>query len=150
MSTPVQRTATRQSVAALTQHRDRTRAGSPSGTPAERALLRIQSTAGNRAATAAVQRARGTAKEKAPQKGNASTGTKSYRDRIAAALDRVKKNLEFIDTFVKGVQVPANAGFSQQASATVSDGLKHSAGSSGAAAAGRTSSRRPPAPCSVA
>ncbi|MFJ5291499.1 hypothetical protein [Streptomyces sp. NPDC088348] len=144
MSTPVHRTSTRQSVTALAQRRDRSRAGSPSRSSAERALLQIQSSAGNRAATAAVQRARGTAKEKAaggtakgkaPEKGSATTGSKSYRDRIAAVLDRLKKNLEFIDTFVKGVQAPANAGFSQQASATVDEGLKHSAGSSGTAAA---------------
>lgn len=144
MSTPVHRTPTRQSVTALAQRRDRMRAGSPSRSSAERALLQIQSSAGNRAATAAVQRARGTAKGKgtggtakgkAPEKGSATTGSKSYRDRIAAVLDRLKKNLEFIDTFVKGVQVPANAGFSQQASATVDEGLKHSAGSSGTAAA---------------
>ncbi|MFE9924099.1 hypothetical protein ACFYQA_21725 [Streptomyces sp. NPDC005774] len=138
MSTPVHRTSPRQSVAALAstrQRRDRSRAGSPSGNPAERALLEIQSSAGNRAATAAVQRARGAAKGKAPENGNAAAGSKSYRDRIAAILDRLKKNLELIDTFVKGAHVPANAGFSQQASATVNDGLKHSAGSSGTAAA---------------
>ncbi|WP_405562498.1 hypothetical protein [Streptomyces sp. NBC_01180] len=140
MSTPAHRTSTRQPAAALTPNRlrwDRSRAGSPARKPAERALLQIQSSAGNRAATAAVQRARGRgrAKEKAPENGNAPTGAKSYRDRITAVLDKLKKNLEFIDTFVKGVQVPANAGFSQQASATVNEGLKHSAGSSGAAAA---------------
>lgn len=138
MSTPVHRASTGQSVAALTRSRergDRSRSGSPSRNPAERALGEIQSRAGNRAATAAVRRARGAAKEMAPENGNASTGSKSYRDRIAAALDKLKKNLEFIDTFVKGVHVPANAGFSQQASATVADGLKHSAASSGTAAA---------------
>ncbi|MFJ2556395.1 MULTISPECIES: hypothetical protein [unclassified Streptomyces] len=140
MSTPVYRTSTRQSVATLTpnrqpQGRDRGRAGSPSENSAERALFEIQSSAGNRAATAAVQRARGTAKEKAPEKDNAATGAKSYRDRIAGVLDKLKRHLEFIDTFVKGVHVPANAGVSQQASATANDGLKHSAGSSGTAAA---------------
>lgn len=148
MSTPVHRTSPRQSVAAPTparQGRDRSRDGSPSRVPPERSLplLGIQSSMGNRAATAAVQRANGTEKGKGkePESGNASTGPtgptgpKSYRDRIAAALDKCKKNLEFIDTFVKGVHVPANAGFSQQASATANDALKHSAGSSGAAAA---------------
>jgi hypothetical protein len=138
MNTPARRTSPRQSVAALTptrQRPERSRPGSPSTYSAERALIEIQSSAGNRAATAAVRRARGTAKEKAPESGNASTGAKSYRDRIAAVLDRLKKNLEFIDTFVKGVHVPANAGFSQQASATVNDGLKQSTGSSGTAAA---------------
>ncbi|MFE3826822.1 hypothetical protein [Streptomyces sp. NPDC059092] len=138
MSTPVYRTSTRQSAAGLTparQRRDRSRSGSPSENSAERALLEIQSSAGNRAATAAVQRARGTAKGKAPENGNTSTGSKSYRDRIAAVLDKLKKNLEVIDTFVKGVHVPANAGFSQQAAATANEGLKHSAASSGTAAA---------------
>ncbi|MFE2938663.1 hypothetical protein ACFXKG_06250 [Streptomyces sp. NPDC059255] len=111
------------------------RDGSASGNSAERALLEIQSSAGNRAATAAVQRARGTAKGKAPENGNASSGSKSFRDRIAKILDKLKKNFELIDTFVKGVHVPANAGFSQQASATANEGLKQSAGSSGTAAA---------------
>ncbi|MFE2375525.1 hypothetical protein [Streptomyces sp. NPDC059398] len=149
MSTPAHRTPARQFVAApmpIRRRRDRDRPGSVSGSPAERALLGIQSSAGNRAATAAVQRARGTAKAPrnaaapenagaAPAATGTATGSKSYRDRIASVLDRLKKNLEFIDTFVKGVQVPANAGFSQQASATVDDGLKHSAGLSGTSAA---------------
>ncbi|MFI6649424.1 hypothetical protein ACIBI8_17650 [Streptomyces sp. NPDC050529] len=142
MSTPVHRTSTRQSVAVLPptrQSRDRSRAGAPALDSPDRPLLRIQSSLGNRAAVAAVQRARDTAEgkepEKEPENGSPSTGSKSYRDRIAAVLDKLKKNLEFIDTFVKGVHVPANAGFSQQASATANDGLKHSAGSSGTAAA---------------
>ncbi|MEW1722308.1 hypothetical protein [Streptomyces sp. NPDC093109] len=71
----------------------------------------------------------------APEGSNAGNGAKSYRDRISAALGKLKTHLEFIDTFVKGVQVPANAGFSQQASATVNSGLKHSAAASGTAAA---------------
>ncbi|MFD8689098.1 hypothetical protein [Streptomyces sp. NPDC059651] len=138
MSTPVHRTPTRQSVAALPparQGRDRIRGGTPSSVPQDRPLLEIQSSLGNRAAVAAVQRARDTAQGKEPENGSPSTGPKSYRDRIAAVLDKVKKNLEFIDTFVKGVHVPANAGFSQQASATADEALKHSAGSSGTAAA---------------
>ncbi|MFJ6433609.1 hypothetical protein [Streptomyces sp. NPDC091416] len=140
MSTPVHRTPARQAVAAPTPARkDLSRAGAPSPAPPRRPLLEIQARFGNRAATAAVQRAKGAAQTEAeaeaPARGDASTGAKSFRDRIAAALDRAKKHLEFIDTFVKGVHVPANAGFSQQASATANDGLKHSAGSSGAAAA---------------
>lgn len=152
MSTPVHRTSPRQSAAALTparQGRDRSRAGGPSHLPPRRPLLELQAGIGNRAATAAVQRARSAEKEQekgnekgqeegrgeGPERGRASGGAKSYRDRIAAALDKAKKNLEFIDTFVKGVHVPANAGFSQQASATASDALKHSAASSGTAAA---------------
>ncbi|MFI2641926.1 hypothetical protein [Streptomyces sp. NPDC018610] len=104
----------------------------PPGNPAERAVLAIQSSAGNRAATAMVQRARSAGK--APENGGASAGSRGYRDRIAAILDRLKKNFEVIDTFVKGVHVPANAGFSQQASAAVDDGLRHSAAVSGGAA----------------
>lgn len=161
------RSSPRPSAAALTPaSRGRDRAGSPSRNPVEQhALLAMQSSAGNRAATAAVQRARGTAKGKepehavapenrsGPEHGNAAENSnaaesgdaapaapaapaaKSYRDRIAAVLDRLKKNLEFIDTFVKGVHVPANAGFSQQASATANEGLKHSAAASGTSAA---------------
>lgn len=138
MSTPVHRTSTRQSVTASTpprQGRDRSRAGRPPRLAPEHPLLEIQSSIGNRAATAAVQRARDAAQGKTPQNGEVSTGPTSYRDRIAAVLDKLKKNLEFIDTFVKGVHVPANAGFSQQASATANDGLKYSAASSGTAAA---------------
>ncbi|TXS47942.1 hypothetical protein [Streptomyces sp. OR43] len=138
MSTPVHRTSTRQSAAAPIPSRqagNQSRATSASRVPLERPLLEIQAGIGNRAATAAVQRAKDAAKGKAPESGNAATGAKSYRDRIAAALDKAKKHLEFIDTFVKGIHVPANAGFSQQASATANDGLKHAAGSSGTAAA---------------
>lgn len=129
MSTPVHRTSTRQSVAVLPPTRQ-SRAGAPVRDSPDRPLLRIQSSLGNRAAVAAVQRARDTAEgkepEKEPENGSPSTGSKSYRDRIAAVLDKLKKNLEFIDTFVKGVHVPANAGFSQQASATADEALKHS------------------------
>ncbi|MEU1366961.1 hypothetical protein ABZ454_12590 [Streptomyces sp. NPDC005803] len=142
MSTPVYRTPSRQSVTAGTparQGKDRSPAGSPVRNSGAPALLEMQSSVGNRAATAVVQRARDTAKGKGkgkePENGTASTGSKSYRDRIAAVLDKLKKNLEFIDTFVKGVHVPANAGFSQQASATANEGLKHSAAASGTAAA---------------
>ncbi|MER6119841.1 hypothetical protein [Streptomyces sp. NPDC001743] len=154
------RPSARQSEAAPTPAaRRRDRAGSPAGNVVEHSLLAMQSGAGNRAATAAVQRARSAAKGKEREHGNgsesgngpessnaagsgnaapegkAAPAAKSYRDRIAAALDRLKKNLEFIDTFVKGVHVPANAGFSQQASATANDGLKHSAAASGTSAA---------------
>lgn len=138
MSTPVHRTATRQAVGAPTPTRKdhgRSLTGGPSRVPPQRSLHEIQAGLGNRAATAAVQRAKEATEGKAPENGNTSAGSRSYRDRIAAALDRAKKHLEFIDTFVKGVHVPANAGFSQQASATANDGLKHSAGASGASAA---------------
>ncbi|MFI8945020.1 hypothetical protein ACIGO6_00675 [Streptomyces sp. NPDC053750] len=72
MSTPVHRTSERPSVAALTaarQRRGEGRAGSSSGssgTSAERALLGLQSSAGNQAATATVQRARGRTLERTP------------------------------------------------------------------------------------
>ncbi|MEU6479047.1 hypothetical protein ABZ858_19600 [Streptomyces sp. NPDC047017] len=116
------------------QRSDRSRAGSLPGNSAQRAVLALQSSAGNRAATATVQRARNTPGEQGTAGGNAPARTHRYRDRISAVLDRLKKHLEFIDTFVKGVQVPANSGFSQHASATVNDGLKHSAAASGGAA----------------
>ncbi|MGV9555637.1 hypothetical protein [Streptomyces sp. NPDC003401] len=140
MSTPVHRTSPRQSAAVLTsarQRREGSRTGSPSGNSVEHALLRMQSSAGNRATTAAVQRARAADKGKAPENGGASAGArkKNYRDRIAGLLERFKKNLEPIDTFVKGVQTPTNAGFTQQAAAAANEGLKHSAAASGASAA---------------
>jgi hypothetical protein len=147
MSTPVHRTSARQPGTFLAPGRprqDRNRAANLSGNSAQRALLAVQAGAGNRAATAMVQRARnaptGSVPKgsvptgKAPENVNPAAGAWSYRVRIAAALDRLKKNLELIDTFVKGVQVPADAGFSQQAAATVNDGLKHSAASAGGAA----------------
>ncbi|SEG90657.1 hypothetical protein SAMN05216223_12248 [Actinacidiphila yanglinensis] len=137
MSTPVHPTSARRPGPVLTPVRrgqDRSRAASPSGTPAERAMRAVQSSAGNRAATAMVQRARNAPRGRAPENANPPGGSRSYRDRIAAILDRLKKNFEFIDTFVKGVQVPANAGFSQHAAATVNEGLKHSAADSGAGA----------------
>ncbi|MGW5354470.1 hypothetical protein ACWERV_28625 [Streptomyces sp. NPDC004031] len=138
MSTPVHRTPERQSGAAVTtagrgQQERRPSAGAP-----EHGLLGVQAGAGNRAAAAMVQRARGAdggkGKGKAPQGAGAAAPSPGYRDRIAAILDRLKKNFEVIDTFVKNVQVPANAGFAQHAAATVDDGLKHSAASSGGAA----------------
>ncbi|MFJ6687299.1 hypothetical protein [Streptomyces sp. NPDC091294] len=71
MSAPVHRTSERPSVAALTSARERReegRAGSSSGsrTSAEQALLGLQSRAGNQAAAATVQRARGRALERTP------------------------------------------------------------------------------------
>ncbi|MFF1919691.1 hypothetical protein ACFVW8_03830 [Streptomyces sp. NPDC058221] len=136
MSTPVHRTSARPAVAVAAPARQgRVRSRGTSTGPTGHGLLGIRPSVGNRAATTAVQRARGADQGNAPEIGRPPAGAKSYRDRIAAALDKVKKNLEFIDTFVKGVHVPANAGFSQQASATGSEALKHSAGSSGTAAA---------------
>ncbi|MGC4948823.1 hypothetical protein ACLQ2N_21790 [Streptomyces sp. DT224] len=136
MSTPVHRTPTRQSVLPpARQHRERGRTGDPSLTSPGHPLLAIQAGLGNRAAVAAVQRAEETARSREPENAGPPPAPRSYRDRIAAVLDKVKKNLEVIDTFVKGVHVPANAGFAQQASATASEGLKHSTGASGTAAA---------------
>ncbi|MFG2920496.1 hypothetical protein ACGFYA_03160 [Streptomyces sp. NPDC048305] len=142
MSTPVHRASPRQSTSAPTQaqgRRDRIRAGGSLGNPADATFLGIQAGAGNRAATVAVQRARGGGKgkerEDAPAPATAApAASTSFRDRIAAILDRIKKNFEVVDTFVKNVHVPANAGFSQQASATANEGLKHSTAASGAAA----------------
>ncbi|MFE0848341.1 hypothetical protein [Streptomyces rochei] len=144
MSTPVHLTPTRRPAAVLAsarQRREGSRTGGPYRNPVEHALLGIQAGAGNRAATAAVQRAR--AGEQAggqgstPQNSTAPAGAqkKNYQDRIAGLLDRFKKNLDPIDTFIKGVQTPANAGFTQQAAAAANEGLKHSAAASGTSAA---------------
>ncbi|MGQ4516679.1 hypothetical protein [Streptomyces sp. DW26H14] len=162
MSAPVHRTSARQSGSVLTSGRQNQnqgrsrRPGSPSGNATERALFAIQSRAGNRAATATVQRARSAPNETAPvnetppanrqapangrrpASANPPAPSRGYRDRITAVLDRLKKNFEFVDTFVKGFQVPVNAGFTQNAAATVNDSVKHSAAASGAAAGSET------------
>ncbi|TRV80968.1 hypothetical protein FKN01_04265 [Streptomyces sp. 130] len=136
MSTPVHRTPSRQSVVPpARQNREQGRTGHPSLSSPDHPLLAIQASLGNRAAVAAVQRAGEAARSTEAENADPLPAPKSYRDRIAAVLDKVKKNLELIDTFVKGVHVPANAGFAQQASATASEGLKHSTGASGSAAA---------------
>ncbi|WP_260333674.1 hypothetical protein [Streptomyces beigongshangae] len=80
-----------------------------------------------------MQRARNTGAESAGAKG--ASAKKNYRDRIAGLLDRFKKNLEPIDTFIKGFQTPTNAAFTQQAAVTANEGLKHSAAASGTSAA---------------
>ncbi|MFG2573325.1 hypothetical protein [Streptomyces sp. NPDC048481] len=129
MSTPIHRTSARQSAAVLASARHReggSRPGSTTARSPERALLEMQSRAGNRATTAMVQRARDT------ERGNAAK--KNYRDRIAALLDRFKKNLEPLDTFVKGFQTPANAAFTHQAAVAADESLKHSAAASGTSA----------------
>ncbi|MFA3872214.1 hypothetical protein ABS735_00690 [Streptomyces sp. MMCC 100] len=77
MSTPVQHTSPRPSVvtsASARQRRERegSRAGSPSGRSAEHAFLRFQSSVGNRAATAAVQRVRSATMERAPESAESS------------------------------------------------------------------------------
>ncbi|CAM5659726.1 hypothetical protein [Streptomyces atroolivaceus] len=139
MSTPIHRTSTRPSAAVLTsarQRREGSRTGSTSARSTEHALLEMQSRAGNRAVTAAVQRARGAGRGSTAENGDASSGEKkNYRDRIAGLLDRFKKNLEPIDTFIKGFQTPTNAAFTQQAAVTANEGLKHSAAASGTSAA---------------
>ncbi|MFI0897282.1 hypothetical protein [Streptomyces sp. NPDC020983] len=135
MSTPLHRTPDRRSDAVTARGRGRQERGRAAG-PAERGLLAVQAGAGNRAATAMVQRAgNADAKGKAPEGGGkGAPASPGYRDRIAAVLDRLKKNFEVIDTFVKNVQVPANAGYAQHAAATADDALKHSAAASGGAA----------------
>ncbi|WP_314412713.1 hypothetical protein [Streptomyces sp. DSM 40484] len=147
MSTPIHRTSPRRSasvVASAQQRREGSRTGgtgearrtggsaSTSLRSTERDLLELQSRAGNRAATAAVQGARDNA-EGSPAA--AAKKKKNYRDRISALLDRFKKNLEPIDTFIKGFQTPTNAAFTQQAAVAANEGLKHSAAASGASAA---------------
>ncbi|MEU0304485.1 hypothetical protein ABZ252_34295 [Streptomyces sp. NPDC006175] len=139
MSTPIHGTSARQPAAVLPAARHRRaggRTGSTSARSAEHALLEMQARAGNRAATAVVQRAQNTGKGKAAENGGAPAGAKkNYRDRIAGLLDRFKKNLEPIDTFIKGFQTPTNAAFTQQAAAAANEGLKHSAAASGTSAA---------------
>ncbi|MDX2546338.1 hypothetical protein ACOT81_36250 [Streptomyces sp. WI04-05B] len=140
MSTPIHRTSTRQSAAGPASARRReggVRTGSTSARPLERALLEMQSRAGNRATAAVVQRVRDAESGNAAANGDAAPGAKKkdYRDRIAALLDRFKKNLEPIDTFIKGFQTPTNAAFTQQAAVATNDGLKHSAAASGTSAA---------------
>ncbi|MET9108438.1 hypothetical protein [Streptomyces zhihengii] len=139
MSTPIHRTSTRQSAAVLASARRReegSRTGSTSARPTERALLEMQSRAGNRATTAMVQRARDAGRGNAAANGGASPqAKKNYRDRIAALLDRFKKNLEPVDTFVKGFQTPTNAAFTQQAAVAANESLKHSTAASGTSAA---------------
>ncbi|MFG2314022.1 hypothetical protein [Streptomyces tendae] len=71
MSTPVHRTSERSSAAALASARERREEGrtgrsSGSRTSAEQAFLGLQSSAGNQAAAATVQRARGRSLERAP------------------------------------------------------------------------------------
>ncbi|MFE4690475.1 hypothetical protein ACFRH6_10510 [Streptomyces sp. NPDC056749] len=139
MSTPIRRTSARPSAAVLTparQRREESRTGGSSARSTERAFLELQSRVGNRAATAAVQRARDSSGGRAAENGGApAAARKNYRDRIAGLLDRFKKNLEPIDTFVKGFQTPANAAFTQQAATAANEGLKHSAAASGTSAA---------------
>lgn len=77
MSTPVQHTSPRPSVATSASARQRRErdaggAGSPSGRSAEHAFLRFQSSVGNRAAAAAVQRVRNTTLERAPESAESS------------------------------------------------------------------------------
>ncbi|MGW3401761.1 hypothetical protein, partial [Streptomyces zhihengii] len=138
MSTPIHRTSTRQSAAVLASARrreDGSRTGSTSARPTERALLEMQSRAGNRATTAMVQRARDAGRGNAAANGASPQAKKNYRDRIAALLDRFKKNLEPVDTFVKGFQTPTNAAFTQQAAVAANESLKHSTAASGTSAA---------------
>ncbi|WP_244941885.1 hypothetical protein [Streptomyces rubrogriseus] len=80
MSAPVHRTSERPSAAALAaarQRREEGRAGSSSGsgTSAEQALLGLQSSAGNRATSATVQRARGRTLERTPGTETARPGS---------------------------------------------------------------------------
>ncbi|WP_424922209.1 hypothetical protein [Streptomyces sp. wa53] len=139
MSTPIRRTSARPSAAVLTpalQRREESRAGGSSPRSTERAFLELQSRVGNRAAAVAVQRARDSSGGRAAENGGApAAAKKNYRDRIAGLLDRFKKNLEPIDTFVKGFQTPTNAAFTQQAATAANEGLKHSAAASGTSAA---------------
>ncbi|MDT0612995.1 hypothetical protein [Streptomyces lancefieldiae] len=93
MSTPVHRTSERPSVAALTSARERReerRAGGSSGsrTSAQQALLGLQATAGNQAATASVQRARGRTLERSPATDTRRTDSDPGARRTAASRER--------------------------------------------------------------
>ncbi|MGW8631379.1 hypothetical protein [Streptomyces sp. NPDC055793] len=143
MSSPVRPSESRQSVATVAagRRREGSRGRGTSTSSVEASFLEMQSRAGNQATTAAVQRARGADKGKGKAAEGAGVGgdgakkRTSYRDRIAGLLDRFKKNLEPIDTWIKGVQTPTNAGFTQQAAVSANEGLKHSAAASGTSAA---------------
>ncbi|MGQ4514172.1 hypothetical protein [Streptomyces sp. DW26H14] len=65
----------------------------------------------------------------------ASRGGLDFRERIAAALERVNKRLDILDTFVLRGLVPADAKMSWQASRTSDAGLAEHVGASSAAAA---------------
>ncbi len=93
MSAPVHRSSERPSAATLAaarQRREEGRAGSASGsgTSAEQALLGLQSSAGNQAATATVQRARGRTLERTPGIDTARPGSAPGARRAPAGLTR--------------------------------------------------------------
>ncbi|MFF4471130.1 hypothetical protein ACFYZ3_16375 [Streptomyces sp. NPDC001599] len=93
MSTPVHRTSERPSATALAaarQRREEGRTGSSpgSGTSAEQAFLGLQSSAGNQAATATVQRARGRTLERAPGADTTRPGSEPGARRAPAGRAR--------------------------------------------------------------
>ncbi|MFD8175431.1 hypothetical protein [Streptomyces sp. NPDC059709] len=93
MSAPVHRSSERPSAATLAaarQRREEGRAGTSSGagTSAEQALLGLQSSAGNRAATATVQRARGRTLERTPGTDTARPGSAPGARHAPAGLTR--------------------------------------------------------------
>ncbi|MCM1939654.1 hypothetical protein NC239_15675 [Streptomyces sp. G3] len=93
MSAPVHRSSERPSAATLAaarQRREEGRTGTSSGagTSAEQALLGLQSSAGNRAATATVQRARGRTLERTPGTDTARPGSAPGARHAPAGLTR--------------------------------------------------------------
>ncbi|MFD6191733.1 hypothetical protein [Streptomyces sp. NPDC060275] len=93
MSTPVHRTSERPSAAALAaarQRREEGRTGSSSGsgTSAEQAFLGLQSSAGNQAAAATVQRARGRTLERPPGTDTTRPGSEPGARRAPAGRAR--------------------------------------------------------------
>ncbi|MFE9177285.1 hypothetical protein ACFYN5_13585 [Streptomyces sp. NPDC007126] len=93
MSAPVHRSFERPSAATLAAARQRREEGrtgtsSGSGTSAEQALLGLQSSAGNRAATATVQRARGRTLERTPGTDTARPGSAPGARHAPAGLTR--------------------------------------------------------------
>ncbi|MER6323874.1 hypothetical protein [Streptomyces coelicoflavus] len=93
MSAPVHRSSERPSAATLAAARQRHEEGrtggsSGAGTSAEQALLGLQSSAGNRAATATVQRARGRTLERTPGTDTTRPGSDPGARRAPAGLTR--------------------------------------------------------------
>ncbi|WP_328377180.1 hypothetical protein OHB13_12820 [Streptomyces sp. NBC_00440] len=101
----------------------------------------IQALAGNRAASAVVQRlaednaakASGDGTTGKPQAKTSRTGL-NIRERIASALERANKHLDVLDTFVLRGLVPANAEMNLHASQAADTHLSEQVGASSAAA----------------
>lgn len=100
----------------------------------------IQALAGNRAASAVVQRLAENGEATASVDATAKPAAKksrtglNIRERIASALERANKHLDVLDTLVLRGMVPANAEMNWKASQSSNTGLSEQAGASAAAA----------------